>query len=137
MSAPKRWEDTIAPWFESMGLVRGENDRSCFYHEEKDLLILLYVDDCLTDGDAAEVQWIFTELEKRFKCKSEDMITDLITQDYLGMVIRIEGDGIYMPMAKYIGNACRILKIEGTPWVPINQPIGTDRTAPYVLSAKP
>ena len=133
MSAPKRWEGTIATWFESMGFMRGENERSCFYHEEKDLLILLYVDDCLAHGDAADVQWIFTELEKRFKCKSEDMITDIITQDYLGMVIRIEGDRIYMSMAKYIENACRILKIEGMSWVPINQPIDTDSP---VLSAK-
>ena len=64
VSAPKRWEDTIAPWFESMGFKRGENERSCVYPEEKDLLILLYVADCLADGDAADVQWIFTELEK-------------------------------------------------------------------------
>ena len=33
-SAPKRWEDTIAPWFESMGFLQGENERSCFYHKE-------------------------------------------------------------------------------------------------------
>ena len=61
------------------------------------------------------------------------MITDFITQGYLGMVIRIEGDRIYMSMAKYIENACRILKVEGTSWVPINQPIDTDSA---VLSAK-
>ena len=91
VSAPKRWEDTIAPWFESMGFERGENERSCFYHEGRDLLILLYVDDCLADGGAADVKWIFFELEESFKCKSADMITDLITQDYLGMAIRTEG----------------------------------------------
>ena len=56
VSAPKRWEDTIAPWFESMGFKRGENERSCFYHEGRDLLILLYVDDCLADGDEADVK---------------------------------------------------------------------------------
>ena len=63
------------------------------------------------------------------------MVTDLITQDYLGMGIRIEGDRLYITMAKYIENACRILimKIKGTSWVPINQPIGTDSP---VLSAK-
>ena len=83
------------------------------------------MDDCFADGDAA-VKWIFFELEKRFMYKSADMVTDLITQDYLGMVIRIEGDRIYMSMAKYIENACRTLKIEGTSWVPFNQPIDTD-----------
>ena len=118
-----------------MGFVQGENERCCFYHEEKDLRVLLYVDDCLPDGDAADVQWIFTELEKRFRCTRDDMVTDLITQGYLGMVIRIEGDRIDMTLstAKYIENACRILKIEGTPWAPTKQPIGTGST---VLSAK-
>ena len=60
VSAPKRWEDTIAPWFETMGFKRGDNERSCFYNAERDLLILLYVDDCLADGNAADVEWIFT-----------------------------------------------------------------------------
>ena len=32
VSAPKRCEVTIAPWFESMGFNRGDNERSCFYH---------------------------------------------------------------------------------------------------------
>ena len=62
-------------------------------------------------------QWIFHELEEIFKCKSADMVImimmDLITQDYLGMVIRIEGDRIYMSMAKYIKNACNILNVKG------------------------
>ena len=91
------------------------------------------MDDCLADGDAAGVEWIFTELEERFKCKSADMVTDLLTQDYLGMVIRVEGDRIYMSMAKYIDNACRILGVTGSSWVPINQPIDTDSPE---LSAK-
>ena len=58
------------------------------------------------------------ELEERFKCKNADMITDLITRDYMGMVIRVEGDRIYISIAKYIENACRILKIEGESCVP-------------------
>ena len=49
------------------------------------------------------------------------------------MVIRIEGDRIYLSMAKHIENACRILRIEGESWVLINQPIDTDS---LVLSAK-
>ena len=38
-----------------------------------------------------------------------------------------------MSMAKYIENACSILKVEGESWVPINQPIDTDST---LLSSK-
>ena len=39
------------------------------------------------------------------------MLTDLLIQDYLGMVIRVEGDRIYMSMAKYIENAFRIIRL--------------------------
>ena len=28
VSAPKRWEDTIAPWFETMGFMQRENERA-------------------------------------------------------------------------------------------------------------
>ena len=123
-SAPQRDEKTpshpgSSPWVSCEEKMRGP---ASIIQQ----LILLYVNDCLDDGDAADVQWICTELEERFKCKSADMITDLITQDYLKMVIRVEGDRIYMSMAKYIETACRILKIEGESWVPINQPIDTD-----------
>ena len=45
--------------------MRGEHERSCFCDEERDLLIVIYVDGCLADGDAADVEWIFFELEER------------------------------------------------------------------------
>ena len=91
------------------------------------------MDDCLTDGDAADVEWILTKLEERFKCKSDAMFTNLLTQDYLEMAIRVEGGRIYMSMAKYMKNAWRILEITGESWVPINQPIDMDSP---VLSPK-
>ena len=42
-SAPRRWEDTYSPYLESEGFRRGFNDRSIFYHPERDVCDLTYV----------------------------------------------------------------------------------------------
>ena len=55
-SAPVRWENTIAPWLEEQGFERGKNEKSVFYHKERDLLLLLYVDDCLVDGQEEDIK---------------------------------------------------------------------------------
>ena len=115
-----RWECTIAPWLEEQGFIRGENERCVFYHEEKDLLVLLYVDDVLADGEPADVEWIFSLLAERFDCKDADYITPGTPQDYLGMVIGIEGDNLFLSMATYIDNACEILGITDSGRVPVS-----------------
>ena len=52
-------ENTIAPWLEEQGFERGKNEKSVFYNKERDLLLLLYVDDCLVDGQEEDINWIF------------------------------------------------------------------------------
>ena len=71
-SAPMRWENTIAPWLEEQGFETGKNEKSVFYHKERDLLLLIYVDDCLVDGQEEDINWIFELLDNRFKCKKEN-----------------------------------------------------------------
>ena len=128
-SAPVRWESTIAPWLEEQGFVRGANERSVFYNEERDLLLLLYVDDVLADGAKKDVEWIFDLLEERFECKDAEKLTKDTPLDYLGIDIHTNGDRVYMSMAKYIENSCKILGIEkGGREVstPLSQPIDTE-----------
>lgn len=68
-SAPARWQSTISPWLEEQGFVRGENEKCVYYHPVRDLLILLYVDDILADGEEDDINWIFDLLDERFLCK--------------------------------------------------------------------
>jgi hypothetical protein len=126
-SAPVRWEQTIAPWLEEQGFTRGENERCVFYHADRDLLVLLYVDDVMADGEPADVDWVFELLAERFQCKDADYITAGTPQDYLGMVIGIDEDNLFLSMATYIDNACEILGISGgrVPISPITDPIDT------------
>ena len=65
-SAPIMWGNTIAPWLEDQGFITGENERSVYYHPDRDLLILLYVDDVMARGESEQIEWIFKRLEERF-----------------------------------------------------------------------
>ena len=89
-SAPVRWENTIAPWIEDQGFTRGENDPCVFYHHERDIFILLFVDDCLADGETNDVEWFFDLLATRFDCKDTEYITPETPQDYLGMNVLMD-----------------------------------------------
>ena len=103
-SAAKRWEDTIAPWLEEQGFIRGENERCVFHHPEKDLFVALYVDDVFADGEEADINWFFDKLDKRFKCKEAEWLTRSEPLDYLGMTVGINHDSIYISMHRYIQN---------------------------------
>ena len=129
-SAPVRWENTLAYWLEhDMGFTRGQNEPSVYYHEERDLLVMTFVDDLLIDGYPEHINWFLDELEQRFDCKDPDMVEEGVSLDYLGMEIMRKDNVIYLSMEKYIENAIRILDIKGrTPTVPISEPIDTTTT---------
>ena len=65
-SAPVRWEDTFGPWLVEQGFERGENERCVYYHPDKDLTVITYVDDVYADGERADIEWIFNEMDERF-----------------------------------------------------------------------
>ena len=126
-SAPVRWENTIAPWIEQQGFDRGENDRCIFYHPERDLLLLLYVDDCLAKGLPEDVEWIFTLLGDEFECKDTEYLNAKTAQDYLGMILAMDHQYMYLSMATYIENAINIIDITTRKSdTPMASPVDTD-----------
>ena len=104
-SAPVRWENTIAPFFEELGFERGENDPSVFYHPDRDLLVLLYVDDCLADGEEEDIRWFFDHLASEYDCKDTEWLSKDESLDYLGMEIFMDDEFLYLSMEKYIEQA--------------------------------
>jgi hypothetical protein len=128
-SAVIRWEDTIAPWFEETGFVRGKNEQCAFLHEERDVLSLLYVDDNLLDGEEDDIKWAAAKLDERFDCKDLDWLSPGPSAlDYLGMEISQDAIYTYINMRVYILNALKHLGLEGQRIVPtpINQQIDAD-----------
>ena len=101
-SAPVRWENTLIPWLEQQGFIRGDNEKSVLYHPGRDLTLVVYVDDILADGFAPDVDWIFDLLDKRFDCKEADYLTPNTPLDYVGIEVEMTDDRIYIHMNKYI-----------------------------------
>ena len=75
-SAPRRWEDTYSLYLKSEGFVCGFNDRSIFWHPERDVNVvdLTYVDDNCLDGEEAEIAWATDMINERFDCKDLDWV---------------------------------------------------------------
>ena len=130
-SAPIRWENTVAPWFEEQGFIRGDNEPCVFYHPDRDLLVVLYVDDCLADGQEEDITWIFDLMDERFACKDAEWLDIDSPLDYLGMDISMDQEYIYLSMAKYIDTALELLGWTELKPVstPINQPVDPDSKA--------
>ena len=135
-SAPVRWEQTIVPWLTSeddttdlisggFSFIRGDNEKCVFYHPDRDLLLLLYVDDILCDGEEEDIQWFIARLRNRFKCKDEQWLTKDNPLDHLGMVIMMDDDRIYISMENYIERMLSMLGMEkcSAATTPINGPI--------------
>ena len=99
--APVRWEDTIAPWIESQGSSRGMNDRCIFRCQEKQLTVLLYVDDLLMSGPRQHVEWFYEQLASRFQTKEPQILEKGIVIDYLGRELTKTDEGIYVSMTDY------------------------------------
>ena len=124
-SAAVRWENTIAPWLEEQGFVRGDNEPCVFHHPERDLIILLYVDDLLCDGLKEDIDWIFDLIGDRFECKDCEWLEQDTVLDYLGMELYMDGEKLYLTMETYIDNTLEALGLADikTRESPIDRPI--------------
>ena len=100
-SAPRRWEDTLAPWLESQGFQRGENEPSVFYRASDDTTILVYVDDLLIDGDDASVKQFLLDLKNKFECNQPVFLTQENPIDFIGIIISLTATKIQLSMEPY------------------------------------
>ena len=118
-SAPARWAKTLADWLTTPesaggpGLVRGKNEPTVFYHPQRDLLVVVYVDDLLCDSFAQEISWFYDLLDKRFTCKPPQYLTEDNPIDYLGCTIFMTKTVIGISMQSYIENMAVALGMEG------------------------
>ena len=128
-SAPVRWEDTVAPWLvQECEFTRGENEPCAFHHQIRDLVTLLYVDDCLEDGEEQDIQWASDKLEEGYECKDTEWLIPFKKLDYLGMEISQDHDYTYLSMQSYILSALETVGVKVTAKVstPIDRPIDPD-----------
>jgi len=110
-SAPKRWENTYAPFLEGEGFERGCNEKSAFYNEALDALILTFVDDNFIDAEEDDIEWTSQRITDRFECKDLDIVP-LTGEpvDFLGMLMSMTPERTYLSMEDYINNSLVILE---------------------------
>jgi hypothetical protein len=101
---------------------RGENEPCAFKHPTRELLALLYVDDCLEDGEEDDVKWLSDKLGKRFECKDLDWLEpNGSSLDYLGINITQDDLYLYADMEAYILKCLQSL--DWTDLRPVSTPI--------------
>ena len=66
--APRAWYGKINKFFSEEGFYRSEEDHSLFVHENRSLIILLYVDDLvLAAATRAAIDWAKRQLKEAFE----------------------------------------------------------------------
>ena len=130
-SATRRWEDTIAPWYESIGYVRGDNEPCAFYDEVSDALVLLYTDDNFMDADEEDINWTSNQLDERFMCRDIEWLQPETELDCLGMQLFQSEHFTGYHLQKYVTKTLSILKMDNittTCRTPINKDIDRSST---------
>ena len=131
-SAPRRWEDTIAPWYGEIGYERGENEPCAFYDETNDALSLLYIDDNFIDAEEEDIKILDERLDDRFDCRDIEWLSTGEELDYLGLQLFQTQTHTGYWLEKYILGTLKILGLDGstkTCSTPISQQIDSDTPA--------
>ena len=85
------------------------------------------MDDCLAKGLPEDVEWIFTLLGNEFECKDTEYLNADTAQDYLGMILAMDHQYMYLSMETYIENAINIIDIPTRKSsTPMASPVDTD-----------
>ena len=92
-SAPRMWQKVVKQTMTDMGFSSCITTPCLYYHQARDIFVVAHVDDFLCSGKVADIQWMKTELEKKFGLTSQ-IIGPGQSGNYLGRKILWEVDGI-------------------------------------------
>ena len=98
---PKTWNEKFAKFMIKLKFIPSDDDLCVFYSENKDMIIVLHVDDGLVVGknEKAMVEVLETlnrEFKITYEAAKED--TPLI---YLGMQIKVSREGMFINQSRY------------------------------------
>ena len=139
-SAPRHWSDTLAEHLISEGFVRGLNETSTYYHPERQLTLLTYVDDLLICGEEPDLRFFEERLAARFDCKPMIVLgvtTNML--DHLGLEISEDDDGSRsISMESYIRAMPDIIGVPAKDLKFVSTPIASviDPSTPQLSAAK-
>ena len=110
-----------------MGFIRGENEPCVYHHGSMEITMVLFVDDILAYGRKANVEQMFTILDKKFPLREIQWLTPETPIDYVGMIIQQKGKHVSINMKPYCESLCNLARKHfGTlrpASIPITEPI--------------
>ena len=65
--AAQNWEAAYAEFMETLGFRRGKSSSCVFWHEQRELRVVVHGDDFTVLGWEKELDWFESKLEKRFE----------------------------------------------------------------------
>ena len=73
-TAASSWEKEYSQTLEQEGFVAGKATSCTFYHEERDVRVVVHGDDFIIEGRETELQWVRTVLESKYIVKMRAML---------------------------------------------------------------
>ena len=139
-SAPRHWSDTLAEYLISEGFVRGLNETSTFYHPQRRLTLLAYVDDLLLSGEEADCRWFEQAIQTRFDCKPMLMLgaPGVEVLDHLGVELSQDATHTSLSLRSYIESIPDTLGLPIASFKPVSNPMQSDidPDSPALTAAK-
>lgn len=87
--APQIWQKEVQKTMESFGFTMSVLQPSVYYHREKDMIVVVHVDDFLCSGDVADLEWLYKSLKQKYDLKRTLMVkSDESEVRYLNRRIR-------------------------------------------------
>ena len=96
--SPRMWQQHFASVAASLGFERLKSDSNLYFHPERRCYMLCYVDDLLIFGDKKTTEFLFSELQKQLRLRSEGVLEPGTSISFLGRCITRREDSIEMSM---------------------------------------
>ena len=87
--APQIWQKEVQRTMESFGFTMSVLQPSVYYHREKDMIVVVHVDDFLCSGNVADLEWLYNSMKQKYDLKRSLMVkSDESEVRYLNRRIR-------------------------------------------------
>jgi hypothetical protein len=93
--APQAWLEELGSTIEGLGFTASVHYPGVYYHPGLDVTMVTHVDDLLCGGSAAHLEWVKSELQKKYEVKGDIMSDECKQLKFLGRVISQDSEGFY------------------------------------------
>ena len=116
-SSPKAWQDYLAQVLQELRFKRLKSEPNVYTLPTRDCYIMVYVDDLLVLGDPTIVNKTLEAIQQRVLLKHIGYIEPQQPQQFLGRIIKHNGDHITVGLAdSYINNVIEEASRTATLW---------------------